>query len=201
MLEPIATGLTVADFERLGEDPDMVKRELIDGELYVTPRPVWRHQSVASRIARRLLEYTEVHGSEACTEPGLRSSERDEVSPDVVLVSADALARMDPKRVDVTPALVVEVSSPSTRSFDLVRKRALYERDQIPEFWFVDLDADVVQVYRLGPSGRYDITLTLAKGDEIRPPALARPRRRCRRHTSVSPDRRNQSLPSMLMAC
>ncbi|MGH8885700.1 MAG: Uma2 family endonuclease [Egibacteraceae bacterium] len=172
MHKPVATGLTVADFEQLGEDPDMLKRELIDGELFVSPRPVWRHQSVASRIVRRLLEYTEVHGGDAATEPGVRSSERDEVSPDVVLVSADALARMDPKRVDVTPALVVEVSSPSTRSFDLVRKRALYERGQIPEFWFVDLDTDVIQVYRLGASDRYGPPLLFAKGDEIRPPHL-----------------------------
>lgn len=172
MLEPVATGLSVADFERLGEDPDMLKRELVGGELFVTPRPVWRHQYVVLRIGRRLLEYTEVHGGAASTEPSVRSSERDEVSPDVVLVTAEALARMDPKRVDVTPALVVEVSSPSTRSFDLVRKRALYERDQIPEFWFVDLDADVIQVYRLGHSGRYEPPLVAAKGDEIRPPHL-----------------------------
>jgi Uma2 family endonuclease len=172
MLKPVATGLTVADFERLGEDPDMLKRELIDGQLFVTSRLVWRHQYVALRIARRLLEYTEVYGGAPCTEPDVRFSERDEVSPDVVLVTADALARMDPKRVDVTPALVVEVSSPSTGSFDLVRKRALYERNQIPEFWFVDLDADVVQVYRLGANGHYEPPLVFAKGDEIRPPHL-----------------------------
>jgi Uma2 family endonuclease len=172
MPKPIATGLTVADFERLGEDDDMLKRELIDGELFVTPRPTWRHQSVAARIVRRLLEYTDIHGGAASTEPGMRSSDHDEVSPDVVLVSADALARMDPRRVDVTPALVVEGSSPSTHSFDLVRKRALYERNQIPEFWFVDLEADVVQVYRLGSSGRYEPPLVFAKDDDIRPPHL-----------------------------
>jgi hypothetical protein len=56
MPRPIATGLTVADFERLGEDPDMLKHELIDGELFVTPRLVWRHQYVALlRIGRRLV--------------------------------------------------------------------------------------------------------------------------------------------------
>lgn len=87
MPKPIATGLTVADFEQLGEDDDTLKRELIDGELYVTPRPVWRHQNVASRIVHRLLDYTDVHGGAASTEPGVRSSERDEVSPDVVLVA------------------------------------------------------------------------------------------------------------------
>ncbi len=134
MPEPIATGLTVADFERLGEDDGMLKRELIDGELFVAPRPTWRHQCVVLRIGRRLLEYTEIRGGAASTEPGMRSSDRDEVSPDVVLVS--------------------------------------YERDQIPEFWFVDLEADIVQVYRLGSSGKYEPPLVFTKDDEIRPPHL-----------------------------
>jgi Uma2 family endonuclease len=49
---------------------------------------------------------------------------------------------------------VVEVSSPSTRRLDLVRKRRQYERFGVAEFWFVDLDADRVEVYTL-VDGRY----------------------------------------------
>jgi Uma2 family endonuclease len=44
---------------------------------------------------------------------------------------------------------VVEVSSPSTRRLELVRKRELYQRFGVPEYWYVDLEADRVEVYRL----------------------------------------------------
>ena len=47
------------------------------------------------------------------------------------------------------PDLVVEISSPSTRRLDQVRKRELYQRFGVPEFWFVDLEAERVEVYVL----------------------------------------------------
>lgn len=46
------------------------------------------------------------------------------------------------------PDIAVEVSSPSTRRLDLVRKRALYEREGVAEFCFVDLDAERVELHR-----------------------------------------------------
>jgi Uma2 family endonuclease len=47
------------------------------------------------------------------------------------------------------PDLVVEISSPSTRRLELVRRRELYERFGVPEYWFVDLEAERVEVYVL----------------------------------------------------
>ncbi|MEX2551374.1 MAG: Uma2 family endonuclease, partial [Actinomycetota bacterium] len=47
------------------------------------------------------------------------------------------------------PDLVVEISSPSTRRLELVRKRDLYQRFGVPEYWYADLEADRVEIYRL----------------------------------------------------
>jgi len=52
-------------------------------------------------------------------------------------------------------AVSAEVSSPSTRRLELVRKRELYERFGVPGYWFVDLDADRLEVYRLDEQARY----------------------------------------------
>jgi Uma2 family endonuclease len=154
MAAPVETGLTVDDLARYERD-DGRRYELIDGALYVSPAPLLRHQRVALRIARRLLEYAETHGGEAFAGANVSLSDRDLVIPDAVLCSADTLSRMRSElAVDVPPDLVVEVCSPSTRRYDLVTKRAHYERVEVPEYWFVDLDADRVEVYRLA-GGRY----------------------------------------------
>jgi Uma2 family endonuclease len=87
------------------------------------------------------------------------------VEPDVVALSADAARHLvNPAHVDVTPTLVVEVSSPSTRRLDLIAKRALYEREGVPVYWFVDLDADRVDVHVLH-EGRYGAPVSV-DGDE-----------------------------------
>lgn len=77
--------------------------------------------------------------------------------PDVLLVTAEHLGRVGERYVEGPPDVVVEVSSSSsTRRLDLVPKRQLYERFGVAEYWFVDLDADRVEVYVLG-DGRYGV--------------------------------------------
>jgi Uma2 family endonuclease len=154
MASPVETGLTVDDLARFDDD-ERHKYELIDGELFVSPKGVLRHQHVATRLARRLLDWADAHGAAAFVEPDVSYTDRDYVIPDVVLLAAETIARVDEQRpIETTPDLIVEVSSPSTRRLDLIRKRALYEREGVPEYWFVDLDADRVEIYRLGGGQR-----------------------------------------------
>ncbi|MPZ87902.1 MAG: Uma2 family endonuclease, partial [Nitriliruptorales bacterium] len=55
---------------------------------------------------------------------------------------------------------------PSTRRTDLVRKRDLYERFGVPEYWFVDLDADRVEVHRL-VEGRFAPPVVLGRDAKL----------------------------------
>jgi Uma2 family endonuclease len=46
--------------------------------------------------------------------------------------------------------LAVEVLSPSTARADRQRKRRIYQSEDVPEYWIVDLDARVVERWRPG---------------------------------------------------
>jgi Uma2 family endonuclease len=99
-------------------------------------------------------------------------TDRDVVIPDVVLLRAETLTRISERHIDVPPDLVVEVSSPSTRRLDVVVKRALYEQHGVPAYWFVDLDADRVEVYQLD-AGRYGTPELVGPGGVLRAAQLA----------------------------
>ncbi len=43
---------------------------------------------------------------------------------------------------------MIEIGSPGTRVRDETKKRALYERMGVTEYWFVDPEIDVIRVYR-----------------------------------------------------
>jgi Uma2 family endonuclease len=170
MAAPLAIGLTVADLDRYDHD-ERHKYELVDGELFMSPKGLPRHQYVASRIVHRLTYWADEHGGAAFVEPDLYVDDRSFVIPDVLLLAADTLARLDPRRIELTPDLLVEVSSPSTRRVDLGVKRALYERIGVPEYWFVDLEVDRVEVHRLGDAG-YGAPLVVGAGGAMAPPHL-----------------------------
>src|SRR5881296_1025789 len=162
------TGLTYEDLQAFPEDN--LRRELIDGELIVTAAPRRRHQQVVARLLTELMLYCREHGGEVLPAPfDVYFSETNVVEPDLIYVRPENLGRFDERYYPAPPDLVVEVSSPSTRRLELVRKRELYERFGVPEYWFVDLDADRVEVYRLERNG-FGRPTFLGRGETLETP-------------------------------
>lgn len=173
-IAPVAgtTGLTYDDLVALREhaERDMGLREryeLLDGELLVSPSPILRHQHAVIAIGAALYQWAKAHGGMALTAPmDVWFSDITTLQPDVLFMASGHGLEATDRRIEGPPDLVVEVSSPSTRRQDLVRKRRVYEREGVPEFWFVDLDGDQVQVYRLGDEDTYGPpTVMLPDGD------------------------------------
>jgi Uma2 family endonuclease len=173
--ERTTTRLTYRDLRAFPEDN--LRRELIDGELIVTAAPATRHQDVVTRLVAHLYPVARRHGGKVYAAPtDVFFSDVNVVEPDVVFVGRDHRNWIEASFVRGAPDLVVEVSSPSTRRLELVRKRELYERFGVPEYWFVDLDADRVEIYRLeghryGPLvlrvPRDSVSVTSLPGSEI----------------------------------
>ena len=160
---------TYADLQAFPEDN--LRREIIDGELFVTAAPRLRHQGVVATLTYLLMAYSREHGGQVFPAPtDVFFSDTSVVEPDVLFVRGDHLDRLEERFVRSAPDLVVEISSPSTRKLELVRKRDLYERFGVPEYWYVDLDADLIQVYRLDAG--YGIARVWGRGDAIEADSL-----------------------------
>jgi Uma2 family endonuclease len=64
--------------------------------------------------------------------------------------------------------LIVEVSD-SSSFHDRERKRSLYARSRIPDYWILDVQSKHLEVYRnLGPGG-YESRLVLKSGETVTP--------------------------------
>jgi Uma2 family endonuclease len=152
-------------YERLcaETEEDTVRREIIDGWLFIDGQPVddphaevvaessgLYHGATVMALIIALHAATEELDGQLVTAPMDVAFGDRILQPDVFWVPGH-LPR-DTRPIRTCPALVVEVSSRSTRRHDLVRKRRVYEQAGVPEYWFVDLDAQRIEVYLL-PEG------------------------------------------------
>lgn len=156
--------LTYADLAAFPDDG--LRRELLDGELIVSPSPFVRHQEVLGRLYLAIGGHVAEHGGGKVYIAPLDVvlSDRNVVEPDLLFVAEEQLAILTEKNVQGAPALAVEVVSNSR--MDRVRKRDVYARFGIPEYWVVDPDADRVEIYRLD-GDRYARPEIFEVGDEL----------------------------------
>jgi Uma2 family endonuclease len=143
---------TYADLEAL---PANVKGEIIEGELYVQPRPRPKHQWVGSVIGGNLMgPYAHGHGGPGgwwiLDEPGIELPRSPEVAPDVAGWRRERMPALPEDRsIQVVPDWICEVLSPTTRAYDHLKKRPYYARIGVAWLWYVDADARTVTVSRL----------------------------------------------------
>jgi Uma2 family endonuclease len=122
---------TTDDLDRMPDDGR--RYELLDGMLFVSPRPGTIHQAVAGRLAAVL--------SAACPddmivvpEPGVQLTRTTEFDPDITVVR---LEDVGPAKFTTPPLLAIEIRSPSTAMVDLTRKKDAYAAFGVPSYWIV----------------------------------------------------------------
>jgi Uma2 family endonuclease len=134
--------------------------DLIEGELIVTPAPSLLHQQLQAHLLSALHGWNRQQGlGMVCGAPtDVVLEETDPavvVQPDVLFVAKTGAARLTKRGVVGPPDLVVEIVSPGTTRLDGVKKRALYERHGVREFWLVLPDLDQIEALRLDATGRF----------------------------------------------
>jgi len=173
---PHASGARLSwdDLRFLPEDG--LRHEIIDGEHFVTPSPVWKHQAIVTNVGVAIHSYLRTHriGTVMFLAMDVILSPHDVVEPDLLYFSRERERTFEPSDwVKGAPNLVMEVASPSTKRRDETLKRRLYERFGVDEYWLVDPDTQTVVVLRL-ENGIYReaARLTAAGGDALTTPLM-----------------------------
>jgi Uma2 family endonuclease len=170
-----AAKLTYDDLVAMFPADDGIRRELIDGELFVTPSPLIRHQQLVLRLTVALGVHLEAHPDqgEAFTAPcDVILTAHDVVEPDLLVVLGDQQNILTDKNIQGAPALVIEILSPGTRRRDQSLKRQLFDRAGVREYWMVDPDRNQVTVHRRATDGSFPVVTTLGAGDTLATPLL-----------------------------
>lgn len=166
--------LTYDDYCALPEEPGL-RCEVFDGVLVKEPSPSWQHQRVSRRLQRILEDYfwaIDPTGEVVDAPLDLTLGQYTVVQPDLFYVSSQQKEIIKPERVDGTPALVVEILSPSTGRKDRLQKMRLYQRAGVEHYWLVDPEGKMFESYQLTNS-IYALVASGMDDEELEHPAFA----------------------------
>jgi Uma2 family endonuclease len=144
----------------LAEAPEMGFVEFADGELIVHSPVSIRHQEIAGFLTFLLTGYVDSNGlGTVLNGPAVVRLRPDLLyEPDVFFVSRDRSQTMEAQYYSGAPSLVVEVLSPSTRSYDLRVKAANYREHGVLEYWAIDAVNSRLRQHVLGsPDAAYTL--------------------------------------------
>ena len=153
-----------ATYQDVLDAPDDVVAEVIDGVLYLQPRPRVHHTNVSSKLGAALLRppgedgVAQETGWVVYDEPELHlGPEPDIVVPDIAAWRRGRFAGVDydgnPAYVTVPPDWVCELLSPGTAKTDRMLKLPVYRREGVQWAWLVDATARLIDVFHARADG------------------------------------------------
>lgn len=164
-----------ASYQDLLDVPEHFVAEIVEGDLYATPRPASPHARATSAIGQDLGPYDRNSGSPDAPggwwildEPELHLG-GDVVVPDLAAWRRERMPVIpNVPYFELAPDWVCEVVSPVTVRLDRVRKMPIYARERVGNLWLVDPLLCTLEVYRLD-GDQWVVASTHGGSDQARP--------------------------------
>ena len=157
---------------------DERRYEVYEGELIMVPAPTTTHQTVSRKIGwvieNFIIENNLGEFFYAPTDVVL--SEDVVLQPDILFISKEREKIIEERAIMGAPDLIVEILSPSSTYYDVVKKKELYRRYGVKEYWLVFIEEKAIEalflegdVYRefASAKGEGSVKSKLLKGLEV----------------------------------
>ena len=156
--------------------PDEERWEIIEGVPFSMSAPSDIHQKVLRELLTEFNIYLRGKTCQIFSSPFDISlpqiqSDSDEniytvVQPDLVVVCDNN--KLSRKGCKGAPDMVIEILSPSTASKDCIRKRELYEKHKVKQYWIIDPEEKEVFIFKLTEDFTYRNPEKYKKDDKIK---------------------------------
>lgn len=176
MADPLKKEKRIYTYSDYATWPDEERWEIIEGEAYdMSPAPTLNHQRYLRRLVTEFEVYLRGKTCEVFNSPcdvilpeegENMDSTTNIVQPDIMVV-CDSKKLFENKCCVGAPDLIIEILSPSTASKDIKKKRFLYERFGVKEYWIADPVHKTVQVFILGEDKLYGKSNIYSSEDKI----------------------------------
>ena len=156
----MSTGKRAATYQDVLDAPEHMVAEIVDGELFLSPRPAAPHAVAYSQLGAQIITFFGGDGPGPIGPGGWLVLDEPELhlGPDIMVPDVAAWRRERLPRapraafISLAPDWVCEVLSPSNTRLDRTRKMPAYARHGVGHAWLVDPLAQTLEVFRLESS-------------------------------------------------
>lgn len=143
--------------------PEAERWEIIDGVPYMQAAPTWQHQAISVELTSQFNTYLKGKPCRVFAAPfDLCIPDYNENDEEIsnIISQPDIVVVCDESKLRKTgyfgiPALVIEISSPSTIRRDKVLKFNKFEKAGVKEYWIVEPEGKFISIFALQENKRY----------------------------------------------
>lgn len=153
-IRPPQTALEV--FELL---PEGTRCQLIDNTILMSPSPNIQHQDLAAQIYDVLKIFIiECKNGKLYFAPlDVYFDDENIFQPDILFISNENKSIIQDGKIKGAPDLIVEILSPSSEKLDLGKKKTIYEKFGVKEYWTIQPKDNSTQVFVLTKDNKYTL--------------------------------------------
>ena len=168
----LAPAATLEDLLAIPEDER--RHELVEGSIVEKGAATGEHGAAQRKLSAHIDPYDQRPGGRRpggwwfATEVDVYFDPANTFRPDVAGWRRDRVPRR-PQGVPVMtrPDWICEILSTNKRN-DLIKKKRVYHRHEVPHYWIVDPERETLTVYRWARDGYVEV-LVAERGEEVRP--------------------------------
>ena len=148
---------------------DEVRYEMIDGVAYALHSPLPNHQDIARELTLIIGNYLKnkpykLYYAPYCVRLNADTKDDTVFYPDIVVISD--LSKQDKHSYKGAPALVIEITAPPTALQDRYDKYEKYLEAKVPEYWIVELEKKMINMFVL-ENGQYN-QITYRENEKVK---------------------------------
>jgi len=148
--------------------------ELIDGTPHMQAAPSRIHQEISGSLFNQFYNYLKGKSCKVYPAPfsvrlDLEKNDKDiknVVEPDITIICDSS--KLDKRGCKGSPDMIIEILSPSTAKLDKIIKLNKYEKAGVKEYWIVEPDQRLVNVFLLEPNGKYGRATIYTDEDKVK---------------------------------
>lgn len=130
--------------------PEGQRAELIDGQIYYMAAPGTAHQRILTSLFTQIYNYISDQAGDCEVFPApfavfLNDTDAKYVEPDISVICDKSKINED--GCNGAPDWIIEIVSPGSRRMDYYTKLFKYRSAGVKEYWIVDYDKKIVNVY------------------------------------------------------